>query len=38
LRTYKEQHGIEKSFGFLKDDPLVNALFLKRASALKPWV
>jgi len=29
LRTYKEQHGIEKNFGFLKDDAIVNALFLK---------
>ncbi len=30
LRTYKEQHGIEKNFGLLKDNPIVNALFLKR--------
>ena len=29
LRTYKEQYGIEKNFGFLKDDQIVNALFLK---------
>lgn len=29
LRAYKEQHGIEKNFGFLKDDAIVNALFLK---------
>ena len=25
LRTYKEQHAIEKNFGFLKDDQIVNA-------------
>jgi transposase len=30
LRTDKEQNGIEKNFGFLKDDQIVNALFLKR--------
>jgi transposase len=30
LRTYKEQNAIEKNFGFLKDDQIVNALFLKR--------
>ncbi len=24
LRTYKEQHGIEKNFGFLNDDQIVN--------------
>ena len=29
LRTYKEQNAIEKNFGFLKDDQIVNALFLK---------
>ncbi len=28
LRTYKEQHSIEKNFGFLKDDQIVNAVFL----------
>jgi hypothetical protein len=30
LRTYKEQHAIERNFGFLKGDQIVNALFLKR--------
>ena len=35
LRTYKEQHGIEKNFGFLKDDQIVNALFLKRAERIE---
>ncbi len=29
LRTYKEQHGIERNFSFLKDDAIVNAIFLK---------
>jgi transposase len=35
LRTYKEQNGIEKNFGFLKDDRIVNALFLKRPERLE---
>jgi transposase len=29
LQIYKEQNGIEKNFGFLKDEKIVNALFLK---------
>jgi transposase len=29
LRSYKEQHGIERNFSFLKDDAIVNAIFLK---------
>ncbi len=29
LKIYKEQNGIEKNFGFLKDDQIVNAMFLK---------
>jgi transposase len=35
LRTYKEQHAIEKNFGFLKDDQIVNALFLKRPERIE---
>lgn len=35
LRTYKEQHGIEKNFGFLKDDRIVNAIFLKRPERIE---
>jgi len=35
IRTYKEQHGIEKNFGFLKDDQIVNALFLKRPGRIE---
>jgi transposase len=35
LRTYKEQHGIERNFGFLKDDQIVNALFLERPERIE---
>ena len=35
LRTYKEQHAIERNFGFLKDDQIVNALFLKRPERIE---
>ena len=35
LRTYKDQHGIENNFGFLKDDQIVNAVFLKRAERIE---
>ncbi len=35
LRRYKEQQGIEKNFGFLKDDAIVNALFLKTPQRLE---
>jgi transposase len=35
LRTYKEQNGIEKNFGFLKEDQIVNALFLKRPERIE---
>jgi transposase len=35
LRTYKEQNAIEKNFGFLKDDQIVNALFLKRPERIE---
>jgi transposase len=30
LRAYKEQHGVEQNFAFLKDPLIVNRLFLKR--------
>jgi transposase len=30
LRAYKEQHGIEQNFGFLKDPLIVKSLFLKK--------
>jgi len=30
LKVYKEQHGIEQNFGFLKDPVIVNSLFLKK--------
>jgi transposase len=29
LRAYKEQHGVEQNFAFLKDPIIVNSLFLK---------
>ena len=35
--AYKDQHGIEHNSGFLKDPLLVNSLFLKKPSGLKPW-
>ena len=28
LQTYKEQHGMERNFGFLKDPAIVDSLFL----------
>ena len=30
LSQYKEQYGIEKNFGFLKDPVIVNSIFLKK--------
>jgi transposase len=30
LRAYKEQHGVEQNFAFLKDPVIVNSLFLKK--------
>jgi transposase len=35
LQTYKEQHGIEQNFSFLKDDTLVNAIFLKTPARIE---
>ena len=35
LTAYKEQHGIEANFGFLKDDLIVNDLFLKRPDRIE---
>jgi transposase len=35
LRTYKDQNAIEKNFSFLKDDQIVNALFLKRPERIE---
>ncbi len=28
LKAYKDQHGIERNFGFLKDPVIVNSIFL----------
>jgi transposase len=30
LKAYKDQKGIERNFGFLKDPAPVNAIFLKK--------
>ena len=35
MRTYKDQHAIENNFGFLKDDQIVNAIFLKRPERIE---
>lgn len=35
LTAYKEQHGIEANLGFLKDDLIVNDLFLKKPNRIE---
>ena len=35
LTAYKEQHGIERNFGFLKDPLLVNDMFVKRPDRIE---
>jgi len=35
LHAYKEQHGIERNFGFLKDPLIVNDLFLKKPERIE---
>lgn len=35
LTTYKQQDTVERNFGFLKDDAIVNALFLKSPARLE---
>jgi len=35
LQLYKEQNGIEKNFGFLKDPTIVNSLFLKKPERIE---
>jgi hypothetical protein len=35
LRAYKEQHGIEQNFGFLKEPLIVNSLFLKKPERIE---
>ncbi|MBN2167859.1 MAG: IS1634 family transposase, partial [Actinobacteria bacterium] len=35
LAAYKEQHGIERNFGFLKDPVIVNDIFLKRPDRIE---
>jgi transposase len=35
LRAYKEQHGIEQNYGFLKDPLIGNSLFLKKPERIE---
>ena len=35
LRAYKEQHGIEQNYGFLKDPLIVKSLFLKKPERIE---
>jgi transposase len=35
LRAYKEQHGVEQNFAFLKDPVMVNSLFLKKPERIE---
>jgi transposase len=35
LSLYKEQHGVEQNFSFLKDPAVVNAIFLKTAERIE---
>lgn len=35
LQTYKDQYGIEQNFGFMKNTPIVNAIFLKKAERIE---
>ena len=35
LRAYKEQHGVEPNFAFLKDPVIVNSLFLKKPERIE---
>ena len=35
LKAYKDQHGIERNFGFLKDPVIVNSIFLKKPERIE---
>ena len=35
LEAYKEQHGVEQNFSFLKDPAIVNAIFLKKEERIE---
>ncbi len=35
LTVYKDQHGTEQNYGFLKDPVIVNSLFLKKAERIE---
>ncbi len=35
LTVYKDQHGTEQNYGFLKDPVIVNSLFLKKPERIE---
>ncbi len=35
LQAYKEQHGVEQNFAFLKDPAIINAIFLKKEECIE---
>ena len=35
LRACKDQYGIEQNFGFIKNTPIVNSIFLKKAEHIE---
>ena len=35
LQAYKDQYGIEQNFGFMKNTPIVNAIFLKKSERIE---
>jgi transposase len=35
LRSYKQQYAIEQNFGFLKDEAIVNSIFLKTPARIE---
>ncbi len=35
LKAYKDQHGIEQNFAFLKDPAIINGIFLKKAERIE---
>src|SRR3989441_12691017 len=37
LTVYKEQHGTEQNYGFLKDPVIVNSLFLKKPERIEAF-
>lgn len=37
LTVYKDQHGTEQNYGFLKAPVIVNSLFLKKPERIEAW-